>query len=68
MGLLNNAATTGEAFGADGTTIRALSSNGTTTGGLIGDYYELTAISATQWFIRGLLVQSGTAATPFATS
>lgn len=68
VGLLNNAATTGEAFGADGTTIRALSSNGTTTGGLIGDYYELTAISATQWFIRGLLVQSGTAATPFATS
>jgi len=68
VGLLNNAATTGEAFGADGTTIRALSSNGTTTGGVIGDYYRVTAISSTQWFIQGLLVQSGTAATPFATS
>lgn len=64
----NNAATTGEMFGADGTTIRAVSSNGTTTGGVIGDWYELVAISATQWFIRGQLVQSGTAATPFSTT
>lgn len=64
----NNAATTGEIFGADGTTIRALSSNGTTTGGIIGDRYTVTAISTTQWFIDGVLVQSGTAATPFATS
>jgi hypothetical protein len=64
----NNAATTGEIFGADGTTIRALSSNGTTTGGIIGDFYTVTAYSTTQWLIRGVLVQSGTAATPFATS
>lgn len=68
VGLLNNAATTGESFGADGTTIRALSSNGTTTGGIIGDRYRVTAISATQWFVEGLLIQSGTAATPFAVS
>ena len=64
----NNAATTGEMFGADGTTHRAVSSNGTTTGGIIGDRYRIEALSATQWFISGLLVQSGTAATPFATS
>lgn len=68
VALANNAATTGEAFSADGTTIRALSSNGTTTGGVIGDRYRVTAISATQWCIAGVLVQSGTAATPFATS
>jgi hypothetical protein len=68
VALLNNAATTGEAFSADGTTIRALSSNGTTTGGIIGDRYRVTAISTTQWSIEGVLVQSGTAATPFATS
>lgn len=68
VALINNAATTGEAFGADGTTIRALSSNGTTTGGIIGDRYTITAISSTQWFIEGVLIQSGTAATPFATS
>lgn len=66
--LLNNAATTGEAFGADGTTIRASSSNGTTTGGIIGDWITVTAYSTTQWLVRGWYVQSGTAATPFATS
>jgi hypothetical protein len=68
IGTMNNAATTAEAFAADGTTIRALSSNGTTTGGIIGDCYRVTAISATQWFVEGLLINSGTAATPFATS
>lgn len=64
----NSAAATGEFFAADGTTIRALSSNGTTTGGIIGDFYTLTAISSTVWFCRGVLNQTGTAATPFATS
>jgi hypothetical protein len=68
VALVNNAATTGEAFSADGSTIRALSSNGTTTGGVQGDRYTLTAVSTTQWAIDGVLVQSGTAATPFATS
>ena len=68
VGMLNNAAATGQAFSADGTTIRALSSNGTTTGGIIGDYYRVTAVSTTQWFIQGLLLQSGVAATPFAVS
>lgn len=64
----NSAAATGEFFAADGTTIRALSSNGTTTGGIIGDFYTVTAISTTVWFIRGVLNQTGTAATPFAVS
>lgn len=64
----NSAAATGEFFAADGTTIRALSSNGTTTGGIIGDCYRVVAYSATQWLVEGLLIQSGTAATPFATS
>jgi hypothetical protein len=68
VALVNSGATTGEFFAADGTTIRALSANGTTTGGIIGDYYELTAISTTVWFCRGVLNQTGTAATPFATS
>ena len=64
----NSAAATGEFFAADGTTIRAVSSNGTTTGGIIGDYYQVTAISSTVWFVSGILNQTGTAATPFATS
>lgn len=66
--LVNNAATTAENFAANGTTIRAISSNGTTTGGIIGDRFRLTALSATVWLISGVLSNTGTAATPFATS
>lgn len=55
-------------FAANGSTIRALSSNGSTTGGIIGDRYRVTCISATQWFVEGVLIGSGTLATPFATS
>lgn len=55
-------------FSANGTTIRALSANGTTTGGLIGETYRVTCISATQWQISGVCIGSGTLATPFATS
>lgn len=68
IGTMNNAATTAEAFAANGSTIRAVSANGTTTGGIAGDRYRLTAISTTQWLIEGLLINSGTAATPFAVS
>lgn len=68
VSLVNDAATTAESFLANGTTIRACSSNGTTTGGVAGDCYRVTAISATQWAISGVLINSGTAATPFATS
>lgn len=68
VALVNDAATTAESFLANGTTIRACSSNGTTTGGVAGDSYRVTAVSATQWAISGVLINSGTAATPFATS
>lgn len=61
-------ADSGDVFQADGTTIVAISSNGSTTGGLIGGSYKLTAISTTQWLIEGDVVGSGTLATPFATS
>lgn len=65
---VNNAATTAENFAANGSTIRALSSNGTTTGGILGDRYRVQALSTTVWFISGVLSNSGTAATPFAVS
>lgn len=61
-------AESGDQFSADGTTIRAISEDGATKGGLIGGAYRVTAISATQWAISGLTVGSGTLATPFATS
>lgn len=64
----NSGATTTTAYPANGTTIRAISSNGTTTGGTIGDRYKVTAISSTQWQIDGHVVATGVTATPFATS
>lgn len=54
---------------ADGTTIRAWSGNGTTTGGYAGDSFILSAISATQWVVsQGAGLATGTEATPWATS
>jgi hypothetical protein len=56
------------AAAANGTTHVAISSNGTTTGGVIGDRYRVTAISSTQWVIDGFVSGSGSLASPFATS
>lgn len=53
---------------ANGTSHVAVSSNGTTTGGVIGDNYCVEAISATQWAVNGMVSGSGTLATPFSTS
>lgn len=61
-------ATSGDYFEADGTTIRAISANGSTTGGLLGERYKVTAISSTQWAIEGVLHGAGVLATPFAIS
>lgn len=66
--MYTTATASGAGFAADGTTIRAISSNGTTSGGIIGDCYRVTCISATQWAVDGVLVGSGTIISPFATS
>jgi hypothetical protein len=55
-------------FAANGSTHIALSMSGSTTGGLIGSILEFTCVSATQWYVNGVLLASGTIATPFATS
>jgi hypothetical protein len=55
-------------FTADGTTIRAISQNGTTTGGLKGTTFRIKALSSTIWMISGIEQGNGTVATPFATS
>lgn len=65
--IINTSATTLAAL-ANGTTHAAISSNGSTTGGVQGDRYRVTAISATQWVIDGQVSGSGSLATPFATS
>lgn len=64
----NSAATTAEAFLANGTTARSVSMAGTTTGGFTGDRFRVIAISATQWALEGVYSNTGTAATPIATS
>lgn len=61
-------AQSGDVFEADGTTIVAISEDGATKGGLIGDRFVLTAISTTVWAIHGVLRGAGVLATPFATS
>jgi hypothetical protein len=66
--LVNSGATTGQFFAANGTTHRSINGNGTTTGGIQGDRYRFTCISSTQWAVDAVCNQTGTAATPFATS
>jgi len=61
-------ATSGDYFEANGSTHVALSAAGTTTGGLLGERYQVTCISGTQWVIEGVCHGAGTLATPFATS
>lgn len=59
---------TSASHAADGSTIVAWSGNGSTTGGLIGDWFRVTAISETQWHIYGMGRATGSEASPFATS
>jgi hypothetical protein len=61
-------ASSGDYFEANGTTHVAISAGGSTTGGLLGERYAVTAISATQWVIHGVCHGAGTLADPFATS
>jgi hypothetical protein len=61
-------AASGDVFQANGTTHVAISMNGTDTGGLVGGKLRFRAISATQWYVEGINVGSGTNADPFATS
>jgi len=70
LGLLNLGAEDGaaDAFAGDGTTDLSVDLNGGTTGGGIGSEIEVTAVSASQWLIRGSLLGTGTVATPFSTA
>lgn len=49
----------------DGTDDLIFSMNGTTKGGKIGGKIRVTAISATNWYIEGVLNGSGTLVSPF---
>jgi hypothetical protein len=65
---MSDASSAASNFVANGTTIRSINLNGGTQGGVVGSYFTITAISATQWLIQGELITSGGTATPFATS
>lgn len=71
LGIINQVIATSAttlASQGDGSTHVAISMNGTTTGGVIGDQFRLTAISSTQWVASGIISGSGSLATPYATS
>lgn len=42
--------------------------NGTTTGGIAGSWVKIVAIAANKYFVQGVLLGSGSVATPFADS
>lgn len=46
----------------------AVSMNGTTNGGVKGDFIRVTKLDATTWGVHGQINGNGTVATPFATS
>ena len=49
----------------DGTDDLIMTMNGTTTGGKAGSWVEFTAVSATEWFVSGIVAGDGVLATPF---
>jgi hypothetical protein len=65
---MSDASSAASNYIANGTSTRSINLNGSTTGGIVGTYFTITAISATQWLIQGELITSGGQSTPFATS
>lgn len=53
---------------ADGAADLAWEGNGSTTGGIKGDWLHVVAISGTQWAVYGYSNATGTEATPFKTT
>lgn len=67
MGSVFNAvaAGTGTQFMGNGTSHVNFTMNGTTTGGLLGGLHTAYCVSTTQWLFDGVVLGSGTIATPF---
>ena len=49
----------------NGTTNIAISSNGSTTGGILGSRYRVDCVSATLWIVTGVMEATGAVATAF---
>lgn len=52
----------------NGSSNDVISMNGTTTGGIAGSYLTIQAVASGKYLVNGVLVGSGTLATPFADS
>lgn len=57
-----------DVFQANGTSHLSIKTNATSTGGLVGTYVKVTAISATQWALTGSIVCSTTPSDPISAS
>lgn len=68
LSLVSQSAATAEAFTFNGTSHIAYTSNATTTGGYAGSRFRVTAVSSSIWLIEGVVVGSGTLATPASTT
>lgn len=64
--LLSTSAGTPNLYLPNGSSNDVISMNGTTTGGIAGSYLTVQAVAANKYLVNGVLVGSGTLATPFA--
>jgi hypothetical protein len=55
-------------FSANGSSNDFINLNGTTTGGVAGTWIQIFAIAADKYMVNGVVIGSGTVATPFADS
>ena len=59
----------GAAYGyAPGASNDVINLNGTTTGGIAGTWVTVTVLAANKYYVQGVVLGSGTVATPFADS
>lgn len=61
-------ATSGDVFTGNGSTHRAITMDLDTKGRLVGGNLKFTALSATQWFVSGMVIGTGAIVDAFATS
>jgi len=66
--ILSTAGGAASMYTANGSSIRSVNLNGTTTGGIAGSYFTVVVTGANTYMVQGQLIGSGTLATPFATS
>ena len=59
-------AATGKTWVSDAASNDVITQNGSTLGGVAGSYLRITAIASAQYFVEGMLLGSGSIATPFA--